>query len=548
MPVVKKKAPVKAEPVPEAIETTAPQQEQETRPVIYDKVDPSICDLESAITHEVMRQILGWETEDEYAARRMAEDPALTREECRFEEGDYYLDWYENKVRMWNNNHNRPLTRAKGLEYAQTFLNREWAGPLTMPGETVNGEPFIISRTGNVLSGQHRGFGLIIAYQRWSSEKEKYRWKEKWPDGPPVLETLLITGISDNVRVIQTIDNVLARTLTDVMYVAGIFAHDNPPKNRNEQRECSRMLDYCLSLLWERTGAGKDAGATYQTHGASANFLERHPRILDCIRHLFEENKNRGISSAKLSPGQCAAMLYLMASAESDGDLYHNADPPIEKLLQWGLWDEAKQFWVDFAKDEENSRGREIRKAIGWLADEDDPGKSGRLVEKMCVIAKAWSLCQSPAEVTFEEIDPQSMYEIKDGVNHLVEFPGFGGIDVGPPQKKKPKEEKAPKPEEIEVNKLLERQRRAEEQAAKIKAQLAAKAAAKAGTSPAPTKPSTNGATKPLSRSQIEKKNTEAAAKADAELAAASKAAVSNAKPAKPSLIKRPVPIKKQGD
>lgn len=521
MPLLKKKpAPV---PKEEVIETPPVQAEEPPRQVIYPKVDTEICELETAITADTMKQILGWETEDEYADRLIKETPGLTREECRFEEGDFVLDWFNNKVKMWNNNHNRPLNRPKGLEYAQTLLNREWAGPLTIPGETINGEPFIISRTGNVISGQHRGFGLIVAYQRWSSEKEKYRWKEKWPT-EPVLETLLVTGISDNVKVLQTIDNVLARSLTDVMYVAGIFAHDTPPKNRVEQRECSRMLDYCISLLWERTGANKDSGASYQTHGASSNFLERHPRVLDCVRHLFDENKNRGISAAKLSPGQCAAMLYLMAAASSDGDLYRNADPPMEKLLEFSMWDDAKQFWLEFGANKEGTRGHEVRKAVLFLADEDEPGKSGRLVEKMCVLAKAWTVWQSPAKLTFEEIDPASMYQIKDGVNHLVEFPDFGGIDVGPPQKKE-KEAPDPKPEEIKESKLLERQRRAEEQAAKIKAQIAANAAKKNGT-PAPTKE--------LTRSQVQKKQTEAAAKADSEKAKAPTPA-----PSKPSLINR---------
>lgn len=522
MPLIKKKSePVQSKPIEEL---PVPQAEDAPRPIIYPKVETDICELETAITAETMKQILGWESEDEYAARLIHETPSLTREECRFEDGDFYLDWFGNKIRMWNNNHNRPLTRARGLEYAQTILNREWAGPITIPGETINGEPFIISRTGNVISGQHRGFGLIIAWQRWSSEKEKYRWMEKWPkdqfpDGP-VLETLLVTGISDSVKVLQTIDNVLARSLTDVIYVAGVFANETPPKSRVEQRECSRMLDYCISLLWERTGANKDTTATYQTHGASSNFLARHPKILDCIRHLFDENKNRGISAAKLSPGQCAAMLYMMASAESDGDSYRNADPPMEKLLEWGLWDEAKQFWIEFASGAEGSRGHEIRKAVLWLADEDEPGKSGRLIEKMCVLAKAWACWQS-SEVTFEEINPEAMYQIKDGVNHLVEFPDFGGIDTGPPQKKKPKDEAAPKPEEVKANALLERQRRAEEQRKKIQEQAAAKTAAKSQTRP-----------------QVQKANTAAAIKADAEMAK-SKVTPPIAKPAPKAPIKR---------
>lgn len=484
-----------------------------TRPIIYHTVESAVCDGADALVEETVKQILGWETEKDYTARMIEANPHLTPEECKYEEGDFIEDLEDNKVRMWNNDHNRPFYRETAMEYAQSFLTLCWAGPTSMPGmmedglpATVNGEPLIIGRTGIVISGQHRSAGYLFACQRHRSEKEKYRWRENWPN-PPVFETILITGISESLKVIQTVDNVRPRDLTDTTYVAGIFAHDDPKKNKSEQRECSRMLGLAISIVWERTGTKKDLGTQYQTNSASMKFLENHPSLAACVRHLFDENKNRGISAAKMSPGQCAGMMYMMAAAKSDGDTYRNSDPPMEKLLDLGLWDDAKQFWLEFAVAKEGTQGHEVRKAIGFLADEDDPGKSGRLIEKMCVIAKAWACWQSPVPVTFELINPAAMYQLKDGVNHLVELSDFGGIDIGPTKKAEPKEPKITK-EQLDASKILERQRRAQETADKI---AAAKAKSQA--------PGTSGVKSTLKKMTINQIQTAKAAAADAELA-----------------------------
>ena len=123
-----------------------------------------------------MKDAMGWETESEYRARKVRENPGTTPE--KFPMGDgvalegggiqpvHCTNVAGEKVICWHNAHNRPFDDAWSEDIEHTVLVGQWAGPHTMPGETVNGETIRISRYGQVLSGQHSMTGAIRADEK----------------------------------------------------------------------------------------------------------------------------------------------------------------------------------------------------------------------------------------------------------------------------------------------------------------------------------------------------------------------------------------------
>ncbi len=443
------------------------------KPIIYPKLGIWYCYLggkEGPINIALAKKILGWESEAEYIQRVTSTMTDKEKAKVNVKFKDYLLvDETGEKVKCWNNDKNRPFAEAHSRKLAQDILNRQWAGPSTMAGETVNGETIIISMTGRVTSGQHRLVAEVLAHQMWEG-KNKNHWLSLWPT-PPVIESLVAVGVSDSPKVIQTLDNTKPRTLSDTFYTSEIFQSLAP----SEKRECSRMLEKAVEFLWVRSGAGTGTNSfsKYQTHSESRGFLDRHPKLLDCVTHLFGENKERSVSALKLSPGQCAGVLYVMGSSATDGDVYRNQETPSEEVIDWECWKDACNFW-SLLSNSKDPQLDHVRKALGNLVDEDT-ATGGRIVEKFCVLAKAWNAYRDGISLSEEELALE--YVTRDDGKHLDEWPDFGGIDIGP--KHKEPDAAPPTEEEIQKRKEEERQRHFAEMKKKLAANKAKKAAAK---------------------------------------------------------------------
>lgn len=495
----KKPAPTLPPSPPQVKREPPPVPAEEVRVVIYDKVEAQICDGVDAITVALAKTILGWETEKEYQNRMIAENPTTKPTMWVFDETlpAMLRDKENNLVRCWNNLENRPFDEKWSLGLAQTILRGQWAGPLTIPGETINGSTIVVSKTGRVESGQHSLVGLILAYQMWSTNKKAHPF---WPeDGAgPVIETILITGISEDPRVLMTVDNCKPRTTADVFYTSPLFRTLIP----TERRECSRMMSAGVDTLWTRTAA-----QGYRTNTEMCGFVERHIKLLDCVKHLFGENKGKGgkgtsrpISNLRLSPGACAALCYLMACSTSDGDVYRNGFPPTEKDLDWKHWKKAREFWALIGG---HKSFETVRKALGQLidstpdAEDGNVGLGGRMPEKLAIIQKAWDVFRDHDLTTGDPFGDADLAEggalclsynalddagnaLPDGQVKLLDNADFLGIDVPPevakvssaPEPATPsKEELAAAAEQVRKDRALETAKKLKEQMEKKKAE-----------------------------------------------------------------------------
>lgn len=372
--------------------------DQTFREIVYPEVVANVCQGDTAISVSDCKQLLGWEEEGE----------------TKF--GSEYLlkDNYGNKIRCSNNVTNRPLYRAVLDGLVQEHLRRRWK---------FNGEPIIIGETGLILNGQHTMISLILAAQTWEQEKEK--WQEYWTT-EPTMEKMVISGISESDDTVNTMDTCKPRSLADVIYRSEFFA----TLPTSDRKQCSRITDYAIKLMWYRTGACLDAWAPRRTHSESLDFMNRHPKLLACVKHIFEENGDENKIGAYLPPGNAAGLLYLMGCSASDAEPYRLAANPSEDSLNWDNWGKACDFWVMLA-GADKSMGA-IRDTLAYMNEEREGGSSP--AEKWAVIAQAWNTFIEGNPITKDDLileydtDPETL------TKQLVEHPTVGGIDLGNPK------------------------------------------------------------------------------------------------------------------
>lgn len=370
---------------------------KDDRAVIYDKIQVNLLSGENALTAETAKEILGWE---------VATD------------GEYTLiDETGAKVRCVNNAKNRPFNEGWARTLCQDILQKRWAGP-NGNGLTVNGETVIVGRTGLVLSAQHRLIGLVLASQLWAGDQGDH-WKKVWLT-EPVLDTVMVCGVDESDENTMTLDNVKPRSLADVLYVGGYF---NKLKSADRKTVC-RMLDHATRLLWSRTRQDTHAFSPRRTHSEALDFIGRHPKLVDAVKHVFEENGGSADKIKRfLSLGYAAGMLYLMGVSgthDEKATKYKRADEPSEKMLDKSLWDKACEFWVMVAS---TSPDLKHFRAV-YDVESSFP-------EKFAVLAKAWGLWTTGGALTPKNLTPKRNPD-DDGVMRLAEHPVLGGIDFGP--------------------------------------------------------------------------------------------------------------------
>lgn len=461
--------------VQETPPTILPLSSENGPPIVYEKLE--VTEFSTAVergplTVEEIHDLMGLETEKEYQKRKVEEKGGELAHYLYGE--DYHCkNLAGEKVRARNNLNNRPFDESWCYDLAHTIICGQWAGPHTIPGETINGETIRISKYGRVISGQHQMTACWLANQTLAKARldgvdspaaPKYpTWTKH---GHVFLETIVVTGMSEDPRVLMTVDYVKPRSVADVFYTSSTYMEIIEPdgkvrKTTNQERqELCRILERAVDFLRTRTA---DKG--YRTHIEAVGFLERHPRLLDCVLHLFNLNRatklgGRKISNLRLSPGQCAALMYIMGSSgpKTDGDEYRNMDPaPSEKnekgknAFDWSYWDKSVEFWALLATTNDPNF-RHVTKALGQLitstADsEDNQGMGGRLPERLAIVSKAWERWKDhpdTAGAAFDESDlrpPDGCLalnyvdcdatgkELPDGVIELVDIADFMGID-----------------------------------------------------------------------------------------------------------------------
>lgn len=362
---------------------------------------------------------------------------------------------------------NRSIDAGVVRAHRQDILTRCWAGPTILPepqkfvyegktehkmadgrvlqpGDevelvegTANGEAIIIGRDGQVVSGQKRLIALWQAWQDWLANPERWGrlWpKNKHPDGP-VMDTLVIFGVSNHPKIIQTLDNVQARSEADTFETTGaaqrILGIPEDKVDPKKRQEVCRMLQTALDFVWNRSGQN-DRQA--KTNRAAQDFLDRHPKIYKAVKIVFDLNVGRTLSLPpfRLSPGTCAAALWLMAQGKTKPGKWRDSEAAAasEDLLDTSLWVKAEEFWTKAAR-REGLTFNLLADALARLVSLDGEELQGNAVQKFCMVAKTWRLWLGGKKVSKEDMTLETFKDAKN-IQRLLNPPDFGGIDRGP--------------------------------------------------------------------------------------------------------------------
>ena len=389
--------------------TSAPKGKKDTPPEVlplkerevkYPKVTSRVCEGDKAITAKMMRDLLGVEPAPKDATKGVETLAGI-------------------KVWLTNNLTNRFLYRAKVETLKQDILRRKWK---------FNGEPFIVGCTGLVLNGQHTGLALLEAVAEWEKDPTK------WPDWEtePSMDKLIVFGIEEDDDTVNTMDTCQPRSLADVVGRSAYYR--NRPLTLPQLKKLARSTDYGVRLLWKRTGAQMDSIAPYRTHAESLDFIERHPRLIEAVTHVCEEDEKGKITQYAGSAGYAAALIYLMATVKTEreneeGTGYGETSIPNESLVDFSFWDDACKFWVLLASGSADLI--QIRQAIGKIQEERGTVTPA---EKLAVVVKGWNYWREEGgEVPAESLELDWVTDPDGGVNLAPAIPIVGGIDIGNP-------------------------------------------------------------------------------------------------------------------
>lgn len=372
------------------------------RDVIYDKISVQLATGNKALTADKAKELLGWHEEGE---------------NWKFNDDFLLKDNNGVKIRCSNNETNRPLVMSNIQSLKQDMLRGHWR---------FNGEPIIVSETGNVLNGQHTLAALILAHQEHAKSPGKWHC---WRDKEIVIEKLVVQGVKEDDDTVHTIDTPKPRTFADVMYLNDKLRDID----KRDRVRIARMIDYSVKMLWHRTGAANDAFAPKRTHSEALDFIDRHPSVLNAVKHIYEEDGTTKNIARYCSPGYASALLYLMAasSTSEDGDYgWKNDVMPGEQLVNFDRWTKACEFWVLLASSDKSLDA--VRNVLILMDEDEEYGHS--LAERMAVVIKAWNRWIEGGSVTPETVSLEYETDKETQMQVLAESPTVGGIDLGNPE------------------------------------------------------------------------------------------------------------------
>lgn len=409
------------------------------REILYPEVSVKKCYGEHALTFEQVKKLLGWSE---------SPNPELPNEPHLFVEPITGKKiWCHNVITKTYRN--RFLTWGNVLALKQEHLRRRWK---------ANGETLIVGKSGFILNGQHQSIAFCLACIEWEAYKDE--WTD-W-DKEPTMEKLVVFGIEEDDDTVNSMDTAKPRSLVEVIERSEIFA-----KLKNaERKECAKITDHAVRLLWHRLGIKLDAFAPRRTHSEAMDFIGNHPKLLECVKHIFEENGDQKIVDV-LTPGYAAALMYLMATSNTEPTTYHDADTWSERNANLDNFDKAADFFVLISGESADLsviREYNLSLKIDGLDTRD---------AKMAVLIKAWLLFIQDKPVTLDDLRLDFSSGNMD-VRRLAECPTTGGIDRGNP-KDDISDDEEPTEEEIAEHKASEEAIRQEKLAAKAKSKPTSK-------------------------------------------------------------------------
>jgi hypothetical protein len=187
------------------------------------------------------------------------------------------------------------------------------------------------------------------------------------------------------------------------------------------------MLSQAVKFVEHRTKAREDALAIKRPHSEGLEFLDRHGSLLNCVKHIKEENGKNNLIAKYLPLGYAAGLLYLMSAGTTNPKEYRTTLRN-ESLLDFDNKELAMAFFTHLGQQTEQFKAfydtcDAILTSYGKISWEEAAG----------YLVKTWILLTDDKEITEESIALK--FVVEDGIRTQKEFPPVGGIDFGNPDK-----------------------------------------------------------------------------------------------------------------
>jgi hypothetical protein len=366
------------------------------REMIYKKLEATVCSQEDGLSAEQAKQLLGWTEEPEGE---------------KFLPSDVHLKDISGRAIHCSNitKYQRTYSMGDVRKLMYTILSGQFE---------LNGETISIGKHGYVLDGKTRLTSLILASQEWERNPERYpQWKQQ-----PTIDTILVFGVFESDRVVNTIGIGKPRTIADSIYASCLF---EDVTSKKDAVRLSKLLEHAIRLLWERTGAKQDAYNPRIGHCEAFFFLNNHPTLLQCARTVFlEEGGDERRLSRWLSLGYLTGLMYLMSTKGGNIVAYHQAADRSEEVLG-GLPSQEKADAFIAALAAKDVALKDLFSSIESMVSQGNESP----LEKMMLIIKAWNLWNEAKSVTKAALKLKT--DTIEGVRAVIEDPVIDGIDVG---------------------------------------------------------------------------------------------------------------------
>jgi len=273
------------------------------------------------------------------------------------------------------------------------------------------------------------------------------------------MDTVVVYGIEEDDATFASLNREKSASFADTLFRSDWFPKNLPTKEKGDKpkpitakmrKQLSRLTDHTVKFLWARTGAKLDPFAPRRTPTEALRFLSNHKRVLECVYHIFAEDEVKVGPDDKKMPapisqylpaGLAAALMYLMATSESDGSGYRDVSSVAdrsEKKLKFTLMDKAKDFWSQVAGGDLDA----VRKAMNTTANSPDVKLNNATAS--AIVVKAWKLWIADEKITPAKLSPVTTD--KKG-NTVIDEPNVGGIDTAGMTKREIRGDKGDVPE-----------------------------------------------------------------------------------------------------
>lgn len=212
-----------------------------------------------------------------------------------------------------HNRSNRPFQPALAKRWMQMFLDGSW---------DYTGESVSFDTKGEVVSGQHRGIGLLMAEE--AIQSGRFTGKRVGSlSFPQVFAYGVKPSAADNT------DTGKGRNSADVAFRRRIFKD----LTLAEQKKCSSDLSTAQRLLWIRLRGKTVSRGGRQPQQEMLDVLKEHPALETCVRFIFELDRSQEVYKEQIIEGD---------TVEEDGSLTEGevVEAPNPEMETW--WEETK--------------------------------------------------------------------------------------------------------------------------------------------------------------------------------------------------------------